>query len=72
MLEGLTFRRYRDEDRDAVWSIFAATIAQLGFANGPWDEDMHSIPDAYLEAGGEFIIGELDGTVVAHATFLGG
>ncbi len=72
MLEGLTFRRYRDEDRDVVWSIFAATIAQLRFANGPWDEDMHSIPDAYPEAGGEFIIGELDGTVVAHATFLGG
>jgi ribosomal protein S18 acetylase RimI-like enzyme len=70
MLGGLSFRRYRDEDQDAVWSVFAATTAQLGFANGPWDEDMRSIPHTYLESGGEFIVGELDGVIVAHAAFL--
>jgi ribosomal protein S18 acetylase RimI-like enzyme len=69
-LDGLTFRRYRDDDHAAVWSVFAATTAQLGFSNGPWDEDMLSIKHAYLEAGGDFIVGELDGEIVAHAALL--
>jgi ribosomal protein S18 acetylase RimI-like enzyme len=65
-----TFRRYRDDDGDAVWDVFAATTAQLGFAHGPWDDDMRAIPHTYLDAGGEFIVGELDGRIVAHAAFL--
>jgi hypothetical protein len=47
----VTFRRYRDEDQDAVWSVFAATTAQLGFTNGPWDDDMRSIPHTITMAG---------------------
>jgi ribosomal protein S18 acetylase RimI-like enzyme len=66
----VTFRRYEDDDREAVWSVFAATTAQLGFANGPWDEDMRTIQHTYLEPGGEFIVGELEGGIVAHAAFL--
>jgi ribosomal protein S18 acetylase RimI-like enzyme len=67
---GVLFRSYRDDDRDAVWSVFAATTAQLGFTNGPWDDDMRSIPHTYLDSGGEFLVGELDGVIVAHAAFL--
>jgi GNAT superfamily N-acetyltransferase len=70
MLDGLTFRRFRAEDQEAVWSVFVATTAQLGFSNGPWDADMLSISHTYLESGGEFIVGELDGKIVAHAAFL--
>jgi GNAT superfamily N-acetyltransferase len=70
MTEGLTFRRFRAEDQEAVWSVFAATTAQLGFSNGPWDEDMLSISHTYLESGGEFIVGELHGEIVAHAAFV--
>ena len=33
----LTFRRYEDGDREAVWAVFAATTAQLGFTHGPGD-----------------------------------
>jgi ribosomal protein S18 acetylase RimI-like enzyme len=70
MVDGLTFRRYRDDDHAAVWSVFAATTAQLGFTNGPWDEDMLSIAPTYLASRGEFIVGELDGEIVAHAALL--
>ena len=66
----LTFRRYEDGDREAVWAVFAATTAQLGFTHGPGDEDMRSIPHTYLASGGEFIVGELGGGIVAHAAFL--
>jgi ribosomal protein S18 acetylase RimI-like enzyme len=66
----LTFRRYEDGDREAVWAVFAATTAQLGFTHGPGDEDMRSIPHTYLASGGEFIVGELGGGIVAHTAFL--
>ena len=39
------------------------TGAHLG--NGPWDDDLHRIDSAYLEAGGEFLVGEFDGRIVA-------
>ncbi len=33
--------------------------------NGPWDDDLHHIEDVYLAAGGEFLVGTLDGQIVA-------
>ncbi len=70
MLDGLTFRRYRDEDQDAVWAVFADTTRQLGFALGPWDHDMQHISDAYLGRAGEFIVGEHAGRLTAFAGFV--
>jgi N-acetylglutamate synthase-like GNAT family acetyltransferase len=32
---------------------------------GPFDEDLHRIDEVYLDAGGEFLVGELDGRIVA-------
>lgn len=69
MTTGLTFRRYQDADRDAVWSVFADCTTQLGFKLGPWDDDLHDIADVYLNPGGEFIVGELQGQIVAIAAF---
>jgi ribosomal protein S18 acetylase RimI-like enzyme len=69
-VEQVLFRRYRDDDHDAVWSVFAATTAQLGFTNGPWDDDMHTIQRTYLDSGGEFLVGERDGVIVAQAGFI--
>jgi hypothetical protein len=40
--------------------------AHLG--NGPWDDDLHEIEAAYLRSGGEFLVGVLDGKVVAMGT----
>lgn len=63
----LTFRRYRPDDHDAVWAVFVDCTSQLGFRSGPWDDDMHHIPSVYLQSGGEFIVGEYAGRVVAFA-----
>lgn len=59
-------RRYQSADHDAVWNLhnlaLRATSAHLG--NGPWDDDLNRIESVYLESGGEFLVGELDGRIV--------
>jgi len=65
----VTFRRYRDSDHDGAWSVFVAWTDQLGFASGPWDDDMHNIPAVYLQPGGEFIVGDVDGRIAALGAY---
>ncbi len=64
---GLRVRRYEPEDREAVWRLHNEALDGVGahLGNGPWDDDLHEIEAAYLEAGGEFLVGVLDGRVVA-------
>jgi ribosomal protein S18 acetylase RimI-like enzyme len=38
--------------------------------NGPWDEDLHRIPQAYLETGGEYLVGLLEERIVAMGALL--
>jgi len=66
-MSNLIIRRYRDADHDAVWNVHNAALNAVDAhgGNGPWDDDLHAIPSVYLEAGGEFLVGELDGRVVA-------
>jgi GNAT superfamily N-acetyltransferase len=63
----LELRRFQDADEPAVWELhrlgLAGTHADLG--NGPWDDDLRSIPDSYLATGGEFLVGVVSGRVVA-------
>ena len=63
----LRIRRYEPEDREAVWRLHNEALDEVGahLGNGPWDDDLHGIEAAYLEAGGEFLVGVLDGRVVA-------
>jgi ribosomal protein S18 acetylase RimI-like enzyme len=65
MAAEVTFRRYQESDHDAVWRVFAACTAQLGFRHGPWDDDMHHITAVFLNSGGEFIVGECEHRIVA-------
>ncbi len=60
-------RRYRAEDRDVVWDLHNAALYAVGAHAGPevYDGDLRHIEDVYLDAGGEFLVGELDGRVVA-------
>jgi ribosomal protein S18 acetylase RimI-like enzyme len=62
----LILRRYRSADHDAVWELHNAALRETGahLGNGPWDDDLHGIESAYLEAGGEFLVGELGGRIV--------
>jgi hypothetical protein len=63
----LRIRRYEPEGREALWRLHNEALDEVGahLGNGPWDDDLHGIEAAYLEAGGEFLVGVLDGRVVA-------
>ena len=63
----MTIRRYREADHDAVFALHNLALDQVGAhaGNGPWDDDLHHVRELYLDAGGEFLVGEEDGRIVA-------
>ncbi len=65
----LRIRRYRPADRQAVWALHNLALNAVGAhaGNGPWDDDMHHIPEVYLADRGEFLVGVEDGRLVAMA-----
>ena len=60
-------RRYRPSDHDPVWELHNVALNEAGAhaGNGPWDDDLHRIEGEYIEAGGEFYVGSIDGRIVA-------
>jgi GNAT superfamily N-acetyltransferase len=60
-------RRFEDHDHDAVWTLhnLALNAVNAHGGNGAWDDDLHHIPAVYLQAGGEFLVGELNGVIIA-------
>jgi GNAT superfamily N-acetyltransferase len=64
-------RRYTPADQAAVEEMHVRVIQQTGAyrGRGPWDDDVYAIADAYLNDGGEFLIGEWDGVLVAMGGF---
>ena len=60
-------RRYRASDHDAVWHLRNAALNEVGahVGNGPWDDDLHHIEAEYINTGGEFYVGVMDGQLVA-------
>ncbi len=65
--EQLTVRRYEPRDHDAVAKLHNLVLKKAGayIADGPWGADIDAIESEYLDNGGEFLVGELDGTIVA-------
>ena len=62
-----TIRRYEPGDREAVWNLHNDALNDVGahLGNGTWDDDLHAIESVYLADGGEFLVGEQDGHLVA-------
>ena len=62
----LTVRRYQAADHDAAFALHNLALRQVGahVGNGPWDDDLHHVEELYLNAGGEFLVAELDGRIV--------
>jgi GNAT superfamily N-acetyltransferase len=62
-----TLRRYTPADQKAVEYLHVSVIQQTGayLGRGPWDDDVYAIEETYLQNGGEFLIGEYEGHLIA-------
>ena len=60
-------RRYEPGDERVVRRLHNEALNEVGahLGSGPWDDDLDDIEGVYLESGGEFLVGELEGEVVA-------
>lgn len=67
----LLIRRYLETDHARVMELHVLGLEQFdaGSPRGSWDADLDDISRAYLSDGGEFLVGELDGEVVAMGGF---
>ena len=68
----LQVRRYTQADEAAVWALHKNSVNLLdGYGDdGAGDEDLRNVGEVYLEAGGEFLVGEADGRLVAMGALL--
>jgi GNAT superfamily N-acetyltransferase len=63
----LHIRRYEPGDKRAVKRLHDDALNEVGahLGTGPWDDDLDEIEGVYLESGGEFLVGILEGELVA-------
>src|SRR5579872_6336700 len=71
LIARIVFRRFRPEDKDAVQRLHVAALestnAYITVEN--YYADLDDIEGTYLPNGGEFLVGELDGQIVAMGGF---
>lgn len=68
----LAIRRYEPADAERVWTVHerALRASPLTFVeDAAADADIAAISERYLDAGGEFLVGEADGEIVAIGGF---
>ena len=66
MPEELTIRRYQPADSGRVRELHELVLRDAGgYVEGVPDEDVRDPLGSYVESGGEFLVGERTGTVVA-------
>jgi GNAT superfamily N-acetyltransferase len=70
--EPLHIRRYVPGDRRAVRRLHDDALTEVGahLGSGSWDDDLDEIESVYLKQGGEFLVGVLDGEVVAMGALM--
>jgi ribosomal protein S18 acetylase RimI-like enzyme len=66
-----SIRRYVEADHARVLELHMLGLAQFDAVSprGSWDADVDDIEGVYLSNNGEFLVGELDGVVVAIGGF---
>lgn len=72
MSHDLTIRQYKPPDAERVWAIHerALQASPLEFVeDAPADEDLTNISEQYLSEWGEFLVGLVDGEIVAIGGF---
>jgi GNAT superfamily N-acetyltransferase len=70
--EPLHIRRYEPRDKRAVRRLHDDALNEVGahLGSGPWDDDLDEIDNVYLDQGGEFLVGVLDGRIVAMGALM--
>lgn len=63
----LEIRRYENGDKDAVFDLHVRALKPTGayVDDGIWDADFSDIESVYTKSGGEFLVGTIDGEIVA-------
>ena len=70
MADSLTLRRYRAADRDRVLELHERAMRDVGaYVEGVPEPDLADVEAAYLESGGEFLVGTVDSEVVSVGAF---
>ncbi len=70
MAEPLILRDYRPEHRERVLGVHEAALRAEGvYVEGAPEPDLEDITAAYPDQGGMFLVGEVDGRVVATGAF---
>lgn len=66
-MSDLRIRRYEPRDGEAVRELHRAALRETGAdaGPGPWDDDLLDVEGAYILSGGEFLVGESGGRIVA-------
>ncbi len=67
----LTIRRYQQADHLVVCELHdkALRTANAHIGDGKWDDDMNDVEGVYLRSGGEFLVGVVNGRIVAMGAF---
>lgn len=68
MATDLTVRDFRDEDTETVLAVHEAAFreSEMTFVEGSAiDEELQDVSESYLDGGGTFLVGTVDGDVVA-------
>lgn len=64
----LAIRQYEPRDAEAVWDLHERALRDVGAYDEAYahlDRDLRTITELFLDVGGEFLVGEVDDTVVA-------
>lgn len=67
IISPLSIRQFQKKDTDAVWALHARAMSALGVNTEKKGRhmDFDLITDTYLKNGGDFLVGEVDGKLVA-------
>lgn len=67
MSTDLRLRRYEPRDADRVLTLEREALEAVDARpdEAGWTDDLRTVEATYLDSGGEFLVGELDGEVVA-------
>jgi ribosomal protein S18 acetylase RimI-like enzyme len=67
----MRIRRWEPSDADAVFELHVRSMKESDSykGEGPWDDDMKDVDGVYFANGGEFLVGEEDGAIIAMGAY---